>query len=81
MTLTNFVAHYNNALLSGLSWKLIKMTFACLLLMTLFLPAIALRHDHQTVALALSLLSLCGAVGAVLLALTMREIEKKRVQL
>ncbi|WP_372988805.1 hypothetical protein [Sulfitobacter sp.] len=81
MTQTSFVSHYNNTLLSGLSWKLLKMAFTCLLLMTLFLPSIPLRHDHEVAALALSLLSLCGAVGVVMIALAMREIEKKRVQL
>lgn len=47
----NFIAHYNNNLLSGIAASLIRVGFVSWLLMALLMPALFTRHEHEVASL------------------------------
>lgn len=77
----NFIARYNNNLLSGMVSSLIKFGFASWLLMALLIPALFIRHEHEVTSLVLLGLSLTGAIAVIILAIVIRIAERKRVPL
>ncbi|BBU58451.1 hypothetical protein KU6B_47160 [Mameliella alba] len=76
----NFLKQYNNNLLNGLGARLVSAGFVFWVLMTLFIPARLVPEQYSTVGLAFLILSFVGAIGVILVALAVREIEKRRVR-
>ena len=75
---SSFLQHYNNNLLNGLGSRLISAGFVFWLLMTLFIPASFVADQYSSVGLVFLILSFVGAIGVIMVALAVRELEKKR---
>lgn len=76
----NFLKQYNNNLLNGLGARLVSAGFVFWVLMTLFIPARLVPEQYSSVGTAFLILSFVGAIGVILVALAVREIEKRRVR-